>query len=169
MDSVLDISGDAFHPCTHVHGTCKACPYMGARKKVLIVEDSPDVRRLYAIGLNHRGFEVKLAANGAEALDRIETEEPDVILLDLMMPIMDGWEVLRRLNPPGGRPCIPVVVISGQLLPPEHINHDCVAGWLAKPITIEQLVEAITVAIPLGRAKRRAARAAEQLRNPSQM
>jgi two-component system OmpR family response regulator len=142
---------------------------MSARKKVLVVEDSADIRRLYAIGLNHRGYEVKLAANGAEALDRIETEKPDVILLDLLMPIMDGWEVMERLNPPGSGLCIPVVVISGQVLPPEHITHDRVAGWLVKPISIEQLVEAITVAIPLGRAKRRAARTAEQLRNPGRM
>lgn len=134
----------------------QSCVGMGARKKVLIVEDSADIRRLFAIGLNHRGYEVKLAANGAEALDRIETEKPDVILLDLMMPIMDGWEVLERLNPEGGRPCIPVVVISGQAPPPEHFSHQCVAGWLAKPISIEQLAEAIALVIPIGKAKKRA-------------
>jgi DNA-binding response OmpR family regulator len=47
---------------------------MGVRPKILIVEDNSDVRRLYAIGLNQRGFEVKLAANGAEAVDRIASE-----------------------------------------------------------------------------------------------
>lgn len=131
-------------------------PEMAARKKVLIVEDSADIRRLFAVGLNHRGYEVKLAANGAEALDRIETEKPDVILLDLVMPIMDGWEVLERLNPEGGGPCIPIVVISGQAPPPERFSHQCVAGWLAKPISIEQLAEAIALAIPIGKAKKRA-------------
>ena len=59
-------------------------------RKVLLVEDNADVRRLYAIGLNQRGFEVKLAANGAEAVDRVATERPDYILLDWMMPLMDG-------------------------------------------------------------------------------
>ncbi len=128
---------------------------MAGRKKVLIVEDSADIRRLYAIGLNHRGYEVKLAANGAEALDRIATEKPDVILLDLLMPIMDGWEVLERLDAASGDTCIPVVVISGETLPPTQITNRCVAGWLAKPITIEQLSEAITLAIPIGKARQR--------------
>ena len=67
---------------------------MASRAKVLIVEDNSDVRRLYAIGLNQRGFEVKLAANGAEAVERIAAEKPDVVLLDWLMPLMDGGEVL---------------------------------------------------------------------------
>ena len=62
------------------------------------MEDNSDVRRLYAIGLNQRGFEVKLAANGAEALERISSEKPDILLLDWLMPLMDGGEVLDRLT-----------------------------------------------------------------------
>ena len=71
---------------------------MGARPKVLIVDDNSDVRRLYDLGLNQRGFEVKLAANGAEAVERVADERPDVILLDWVMPLMDGSEVLSRLR-----------------------------------------------------------------------
>ena len=55
---------------------------MAGRPKILIVDDNSDVRRLYAIGLNQRGFEVKLASNGAEAVERIAREKPDMILLD---------------------------------------------------------------------------------------
>src|SRR5437879_13558328 len=69
-----------------------------AKARVLIVEDNSDVRRLYAIGLNQYGFEVKLAANGAEAVERITAERPDFILLDWLMPLMDGLEVLSRLQ-----------------------------------------------------------------------
>src|SRR5216110_3102002 len=72
--------------------------FMVGRPKILIVEDNSDVRRLYAIGLNQRGFEVKLAANGAEAVDRIATERPDVVLLDWVMPVMDGGELLSKLR-----------------------------------------------------------------------
>src|SRR5438477_8667663 len=83
-------------------------PVMTGRPKILIVEDESDVRRLYAIGLNQRGFEVKLAANGAEAVERISREKPDVILLDWVMPLMDGGEVLNKLNDTG----LSVIVIS---------------------------------------------------------
>src|SRR2546425_12281388 len=72
--------------------------WMTGKPKVLIVEDNSDVRRLYAIGLNQRGYEVKLAANGAEAVERIAHEKPDVILLDWVMPLMDGGEVLNKLS-----------------------------------------------------------------------
>src|SRR5437762_13786214 len=88
---------------------------MGARPKVLVVDDNSDVRRLYAIGLNQRGFEVKLAANGAEAVERIASEKPDVILLDWLMPLMDGSEVLARISEPASP--IPIIVISGQPAP----------------------------------------------------
>src|SRR5436309_7039819 len=87
--------------------------------RVLIVEDNSDVRRLYAIGLNQRGFEVKLAANGAEAVERIKEERPDVILLDWLMPLMDGGEVLARLGEDGHDGPIPIIVISGQPAPPD--------------------------------------------------
>src|SRR5437870_13004692 len=58
------------------HEICTNPPPMGIRPKVLIVDDNSDVRRLYAIGLNQRGFEVKLAANGAEAVERVASERP---------------------------------------------------------------------------------------------
>lgn len=121
-----------------------------SKKKVLIVEDDADLRRLFAIGLNQRGYQVKLAANGAEALDRIREERPDVILLDLLMPVMSGWDVLDRLNPEDRR-CIPVVVISGQPPGQERSHHECIAGWLAKPIALTELVQAIEQALPAAR------------------
>jgi len=108
--------------------------------RVLIVEDNSDVRRLYAIGLNQRGFEVKLAANGAEAVERIQQERPDVILLDWLMPLMDGAEVLSRLGADGAAQ-IPIIVISGQPEPPERDPR--IVNWLTKPVTIDQLVEQI--------------------------
>src|SRR5438876_12249003 len=70
---------------------------VNGKAKVLIVEDNSDVRRLYAIGLNQRGFEVKMEANGAEDAERIVAERPDVIHLDWVMPLKDGRERLRQL------------------------------------------------------------------------
>jgi len=111
---------------------------MRARTRVLIVEDNSDVRRLYAIGLNRHGFEVKLAANGAEALERIVDEKPDVVLLDWLMPLMDGGELLDRL---GGAETIPVIVISGQPEPAERDPR--IRMWLTKPVSIDELLRHI--------------------------
>ena len=109
------------------------------KPKVLIVEDNSDVRRLYAIGLNQRGFEVKLAANGAEAVERIDAERPDVILLDWLMPLMDGGEVLRKLSD-NGSASIPIIVISGQPAPPADELDPRIRTWLTKPVTIDEVV-----------------------------
>ena len=111
---------------------------MGGKPKVLLVEDNADVRRLYAIGLNQRGFEVKLAANGAEAVDRVMSERPDYILLDWMMPLMDGKEVVERLD---GDSEIEIIVISGQPAPPSLPRR--VRSWLTKPLTVDELVSEI--------------------------
>jgi len=109
---------------------------MRARQRILIVDDNSDIRRLYAIGLNQRGFEVKLAANGAEALERIVDEQPDIVLLDWLMPLMDGGELLDRIGDP-----IPVIVISGQPAPQEPDPR--IQAWLTKPVTVEELVTRI--------------------------
>jgi CheY-like chemotaxis protein len=115
---------------------------MGGKPKVLLVEDNADVRRLYAIGLNQRGFEVKLAANGAEAVDRVATERPDYILLDWLMPLMDGREVVERLNGQDGARDIEIIVISGQPAPPALPSR--VRSWLTKPLTVDELVGEMT-------------------------
>ena len=120
---------------------------MTGRPKILIVEDESDVRRLYAIGLNQRGFEVKLAANGAEAVERIVNEKPDVILLDWIMPLMDGGEVLNKLSVGGNDP-VSVIVISGQQ-PPEVVDPR-IRRWLTKPVTIDELVSEIERPVAVG-------------------
>ena len=112
---------------------------MGARPKVLIVDDNSDVRRLYALGLNQRGFEVKLAANGAEAVERVAAERPDIILLDWVMPLMDGGEVLNRLREASNAE-IPVIVISGHPQPEQSQGDPRIHAWLTKPVTIDELV-----------------------------
>ena len=114
------------------------------RPKILIVEDNSDVRRLYAIALNQRGFEVKLAANGAEAVERITSgEKPDVILLDWLMPLMDGGEVLSRLSQDNAALPMTVIVISGQPAPAAETLDPRIQCWMTKPVSIEELVEQI--------------------------
>jgi CheY-like chemotaxis protein len=119
---------------------------MGTKRRVLIVEDDADLRRLYAIGLNQRGYEVKLASNGAEAIERIDSERPDMIILDLVMPIMDGWELIDRIDPSNGagNADIPVVVVSGYARPGDRPLPSCVVAWLPKPATIDDVAVKLT-------------------------
>ena len=70
--------------------------YMPA--KVLVVDDSPDARALYGEYLEFCGFRVETAADGEEAIAKARAEWPAVILMDLAMPRMDGWEAIRRLR-----------------------------------------------------------------------
>ena len=90
---------------------------------------------------------MKLASNGAEAVERIRNEKPDVILLDWVMPLMNGGEVLNKLSPEGSA-TVAIIVISGHQ-PPSNVDPR-IRRWLTKPVTIEELVLEIErpVAVP---------------------
>jgi CheY-like chemotaxis protein len=82
------------------------------RPCVLIVEDHPLTREMYQMILEHSGFEVVQAADGAEALLRVRDSAPDLILMDLSMPLMDGWEATRHLKSDSRTAGIPIVVLT---------------------------------------------------------
>ncbi|MFZ2412322.1 MAG: response regulator [Candidatus Methanoperedens sp.] len=81
-------------------------------KKVLIVDDEPDTLELIKLVLESGGFETMLAANGMEALVQIERTKPDLVLLDIMMPDMDGWDVFRRIKEIN--PKIPIAILTAK-------------------------------------------------------
>jgi CheY-like chemotaxis protein len=83
----------------------------GGRSLVLVVDDDPDLLELVGEVLVDRGYRVALAHNGVEALERIDEEVPDLVLLDMRMPVMDGWTFARHLRERWGR-SIPVVVMT---------------------------------------------------------
>jgi CheY-like chemotaxis protein len=76
------------------------------RKKVLVVDDETDVQEFLALILSDQGFDVACAGHGEEALAKIEALKPDLVVLDLMMPVMDGWGVLERLKRLPDRPAV---------------------------------------------------------------
>lgn len=80
--------------------------------RILVVEDEPDLRALYQASLREGGHQVLTAANGAEGLGVVARERPDLVLLDLMMPVMDGYEFLQQLRRMPGRERTPAVVVS---------------------------------------------------------
>jgi excisionase family DNA binding protein len=116
---------------TRVRGT----PY------VLIVDDDPRIREFVRVNLEMDGYVVREAANAEEGLAALEEEPPDLILLDVMMPGVDGWEMLRRMQERHGMGAIPVVMFSGQV---ESSNDDAVArgaqGFVGKPFNPQDLI-----------------------------
>lgn len=88
--------------------------YLSGRTRplVLIVEDQGDLRLLYVQHLTTSGFDVIEAGNGAEAIDHTSSRQPDVVVMDLSLPIVDGWEATRRLKADARTAHIPVVALT---------------------------------------------------------
>jgi DNA-binding response OmpR family regulator len=80
--------------------------------KLLVVEDDKSIRELYALKLNKVGFEVLTAEDGGKGWDLAQKELPDLILLDIMMPVMNGFEVLKKLRKNNDTKDIPVIILS---------------------------------------------------------
>ena len=82
--------------------------------RVLVVEDEPDVAEMIRYNLHKEGYEVRLSGNGGDALRQVKEARPDVVLLDLMVPQLNGWEVCRRLKQDPSTRAIPVIMVSGR-------------------------------------------------------
>jgi DNA-binding response OmpR family regulator len=81
-------------------------------KKIVLAEDEPQIARLIEFKLKKEGYEVTWKENGEEALEAIKADKPDLILLDIMMPVMGGYEVLRRLKEDENLKSIPVIMLT---------------------------------------------------------
>jgi CheY-like chemotaxis protein len=86
------------------------------KELVLVVEDYQDAREMYAAYLQFSGYRVAEATNGLEAIEKTLELMPDIILMDLALPKMDGWEATRRLKVDARTKHIPIVVVSGHAL-----------------------------------------------------
>ena len=116
-----------------------------ARPLVLCVEDNEDSRAMYAAFLTRAGFRVAEASDGQEGIERALVLRPDLIVLDITLPIVDGKEVLARLRANGATLRIPVIVVTGQAFPGhwrEAIDHGCEA-YLTKPCPLGDLLAAV--------------------------
>ena len=83
-------------------------------KKIVLAEDEPQIARLVEFKLKKEGYQVTWKENGEEALEAIKAEEPDLVILDVMMPVMDGYEVLRRLKEDENLKSIPVIMLTAR-------------------------------------------------------
>ena len=83
-------------------------------KRIVLAEDEPQIAKLVEFKLKKEGYQVTWKENGEEALKAIKEEKPDLILLDVMMPVMDGYEVLRRLKEDENLKSIPVIMLTAR-------------------------------------------------------
>jgi two-component system, chemotaxis family, chemotaxis protein CheY len=114
---------------------------------VLVVEDDESIRNVIADVLEERGFRVRGAANGVEALACLDETLPDVMVLDLLMPVMHGWDFMESYAQKTNGNQIPIVVVSVNAALPRSFNHFGVHSVIAKPFDVDELLSAVDDAL----------------------
>lgn len=114
-----------------------------ADKVVLVVEDDQSIRNVISDVLEDRGFLVMGAANGAEALDQLNAQRPDVVVLDLLMPVMHGWDFMENYAERTGGECIPIVVVSVNPALPRSFTRFGVRSVVSKPFDVDVLLDSV--------------------------
>jgi excisionase family DNA binding protein len=120
----------------------RGAPSRGA-PVILIVDDDARLREFVRVNLEMDGYTVREAANAAEGLTALEEEPPDLILLDVMMPEVDGWEMLRRVRERHGVDSIPVIMFSGKVdeRTAETATERGAQAFIGKPFDPQQLIQ----------------------------
>jgi CheY-like chemotaxis protein len=113
--------------------------------KVLVIDDEPDVLLLCRVNLEHAGHEVLQALDGPDGLTLAREEHPDVVVLDLMMPMMDGYAVLAALQSDEVTRDVPVVILTAKVQVEDQIRSwtDGCSEFLTKPFPPDQLLDAL--------------------------
>jgi DNA-binding response OmpR family regulator len=115
--------------------------------RILIVEDDTWIASLIADELTDRGYSVRVARNGIEALACLQAGRPDAIVLDLMMPAMHGWDFIDRYQQQTGGSVIPIVVVSAAGAVPKSTAGKGVRQFLSKPFDIAELAASVGEAV----------------------
>jgi twitching motility two-component system response regulator PilG len=115
------------------------------KKKILIVEDEESLLKLESILLIYKGFEVKGVANGRAALEAVAEDKPDLVLLDIMLPEIDGFEVCRQLKSDPATRHIPVIMLTAKKSREDMVRGEKVgADWyITKPFKSAMVIETI--------------------------
>jgi DNA-binding response OmpR family regulator len=114
------------------------------RKRVLVIDDDMPLRGMLAAALRQHGFQVLLAGDGEEGHRALKIHDPNVILLDLAMPKVNGWDFLQRLQETGHLGRVPIIVLSAHLhVDPQAVLQMGVAAILPKPFNLPELIDLI--------------------------
>ncbi|AZZ79893.1 MULTISPECIES: response regulator transcription factor [Gordonia] len=113
--------------------------------KVLVVDDEENIRELLSVSLKFQGYDVETAADGPAAIDRCRSRKPDVLILDVMMPGMDGFGLLRRLRADGVE--APALFLSARDSVEDKVNGLTIGGddYVTKPFSLEEVVARLQV------------------------
>ncbi len=117
--------------------------------KILVADDEPDVLLIIKTGLTLEGFDVVTAPNGRDALLSATEELPDLIILDVMMPYLSGFEVLEKLKENDATAQIPVIMLTG-LSDRESIQHALLSGsdrYIVKPFEFNDLLQKVKISL----------------------
>ena len=115
------------------------------KKKILVVDDEDDILQFLELVLREKGYDVVTAAGGQEALTRAQIEKPDLVLLDIMMPQMDGWEVLKLLRVDEETASIPVAMLSARTEAKDRVQglQEGAIDYICKPFALQELLEKV--------------------------
>jgi len=115
-------------------------------RRILCIEDEPEMIDLIRLILSRKGFEVSGASGGQEGIYKIRNEKPDLILLDLMMPFMDGWEVYQQMKADEATKNIPVIVVTAKAQSIDKVLGLHIAkvdDYIAKPFSPKELIDSV--------------------------
>ena len=137
-------------PCEPEPPVVRPPPLAAASPLVLVVDDEPAIRALAEIALTEHGYRVRVAPNGKEAIQRLKEAPPDVILLDLNMPVMDGWEFRAEQQRLADARLIdiPVLLLTAADNATHHAARLQAAGVLKKPFDLGALLHAVRTVVP---------------------
>jgi DNA-binding response OmpR family regulator len=113
------------------------------KRKILIVDDDDDFIGLLRKRLEASGYEVFSAANGREGVELLEREKPDLAVIDLVMPVMDGYSMIKEMKRRQGSAIVPIVVLTARVEMKDLLALEGVGDYLVKPCLAEELLNRI--------------------------
>ena len=115
-------------------------------KRVLLVEDNGDSRAVYRIILEHGGYDVLEAHDGAEAILLCRDHHPDLILMDISIPVVDGWEATRILKADGSTEHVPAIALTAHALAQDYARAEEIGfdAYLAKPVEPRRVLQEVS-------------------------
>lgn len=127
------------------------------KKKILVVEDNMDNYELMRVILEHGGYDVFLAMNGRDGVDAARLQKPDLILMDLGLPEMDGWDAAEKIKSDAATKDIPLYAITAHTLPRDRfraLQAGC-DGYFTKPLHVESFLAEVKDVFGKKKSKRR--------------